>query len=279
MNYWHLKSSVQKLPILLKLIPLAFISDDGFYRAMGEASRNAALRNIGDACFCRRLSGWIARSNHAEKSVLIQGRVNEVFLTMFLIVFFVPSFAGRTWNGVWAYDATQTIQCAYILYEPAVMKDPNTGQMSGVVVDLMDEIARRAMVWRSNGRLNQLTPHLQKTWNARMLIWWLCNSLDNGRYRSFWGHQQFHCGIVTGAFVRRGWNQISGSCCFKFWTGHYFWRGWGISGIVAAQDFPKAKILSLPIAMIIRFSWWMWLTARQTLLFLIPISGCCVYGA
>jgi ABC-type amino acid transport substrate-binding protein len=35
---------------------------------------------------------------------------------------------------------TDTIRCGYVLYEPFVHKDPNTGVFSGVAVDLMDRI-------------------------------------------------------------------------------------------------------------------------------------------
>jgi polar amino acid transport system substrate-binding protein len=37
---------------------------------------------------------------------------------------------------------TNTIRCGYVLYEPFVRKDPNSGQFSGVTVDLMDEIGK-----------------------------------------------------------------------------------------------------------------------------------------
>lgn len=37
---------------------------------------------------------------------------------------------------------TNTIRCGYVLYEPFVRKDPNSGQFSGVAVDLMDEIGK-----------------------------------------------------------------------------------------------------------------------------------------
>lgn len=37
---------------------------------------------------------------------------------------------------------TNTIRCGYVLYEPFVRKDPNTGVFSGVVVDMMDEMGK-----------------------------------------------------------------------------------------------------------------------------------------
>lgn len=35
---------------------------------------------------------------------------------------------------------TNTLRCGYVLYGPIVQKDPNTGEFSGIVVDLMNEI-------------------------------------------------------------------------------------------------------------------------------------------
>ncbi|MEJ0062133.1 MAG: transporter substrate-binding domain-containing protein [Alphaproteobacteria bacterium] len=46
-----------------------------------------------------------------------------------------------------AYDRvmrTNTLRCGYILYEPFVRKDPNSGKFSGIAVDLAEEIGRVA---------------------------------------------------------------------------------------------------------------------------------------
>ncbi|MBE2190826.1 MAG: amidophosphoribosyltransferase [Alphaproteobacteria bacterium] len=45
------KSSVQEIADFIKVDSLAFISDDGLYRAMGEAKRNTAAPQYCDACF------------------------------------------------------------------------------------------------------------------------------------------------------------------------------------------------------------------------------------
>lgn len=38
---------------------------------------------------------------------------------------------------------TGTLRCAYIVYAPEIVKDPNTGKLSGFVVDIVDEIGRQ----------------------------------------------------------------------------------------------------------------------------------------
>lgn len=36
--------------------------------------------------------------------------------------------------------ATRTLRCGYGLWEPAVMRDPNTGEVSGLFVDIMEAL-------------------------------------------------------------------------------------------------------------------------------------------
>ena len=38
---------------------------------------------------------------------------------------------------------TGEIRCAYAVYEPPLIKDPNTGQLSGIFYDVMEEVGRR----------------------------------------------------------------------------------------------------------------------------------------
>ncbi len=38
---------------------------------------------------------------------------------------------------------TGEIRCAYAVYEPPLFKDPNTGQLSGIFYDVMEEVGRR----------------------------------------------------------------------------------------------------------------------------------------
>lgn len=39
---------------------------------------------------------------------------------------------------------TGTIRCGYVLFNPAVVKDPNTGELSGLYVDVMDKLGNLA---------------------------------------------------------------------------------------------------------------------------------------
>ncbi|MGE3769589.1 MAG: substrate-binding periplasmic protein [Bdellovibrionales bacterium] len=41
---------------------------------------------------------------------------------------------------------TQTLRCGYGIWEPAILRDPNTGVLSGWMVDIMDAVAREAQL-------------------------------------------------------------------------------------------------------------------------------------
>ncbi|HPQ51494.1 MAG: transporter substrate-binding domain-containing protein [Alphaproteobacteria bacterium] len=173
----------------------------------------------------------------------------KYFLTMFFGLCFlnVPSFAAEHETVFERMMRTQTIQCAYILYEPAVMKDPNTGQMSGVVVDLMDEIARRAangmkVEWTVESTYATFAEDLKRP-NVDLMCATLWTMADTGLLGTstvpLW-----YSGL--GAFVRADETRFQDLAALNSEQVIISDVDGSISGIVAAQDFPKAKILSLP---------------------------------
>jgi polar amino acid transport system substrate-binding protein len=66
-----------------------------------------------------------------------------------------------------AYDRvmrTGTLRCGYGAWEPGVTKDPKTGQMKGLFVEMMDEIARIAKIkieWTAEVDWGQISEALQ----------------------------------------------------------------------------------------------------------------------
>lgn len=65
-------------------------------------------------------------------------------LLIFVTLLLLPAAAFADKKAETSYDRvlkTRTIKCAYGLWEPVVMKDPNTEEMSGIFVDLMEQIA------------------------------------------------------------------------------------------------------------------------------------------
>ncbi len=70
--------------------------------------------------------------------------MRKLFLTALLSIMALPAFAAEKNEDVFdRVMRTRTIQCAYVLYEPVMMKDPKTEQLSGIIYDLMEEIGKR----------------------------------------------------------------------------------------------------------------------------------------
>lgn len=62
-------------------------------------------------------------------------------LMLVLSVLSTQAYAGKET----AYDRvmqTRTLRCAYGIWEPAVMRNPNTGEMSGIFVDMMEYLGK-----------------------------------------------------------------------------------------------------------------------------------------
>ncbi len=79
----------------------------------------------------------------------LTSRILTIILTAVLaagiVRYVLPSNQQATVSSETAYDRimrTNTIRCGYTLYEPFVRKNPNTGEFSGVIVDLMSEIGQ-----------------------------------------------------------------------------------------------------------------------------------------
>lgn len=66
-----------------------------------------------------------------------------------------------------AYDRvikTNTLRCAYALYPPFISKDPNTGKLSGFMVDVMEELSKVTEIkvdWTTEIDFGAITPTLQ----------------------------------------------------------------------------------------------------------------------
>ena len=67
-----------------------------------------------------------------------------MFIFFFSMIVSTLSHAAET-----AYDRvikTGVLRCGYAVWDPGVMKDPNTGKMSGLFVDLVEEMARMSKI-------------------------------------------------------------------------------------------------------------------------------------
>lgn len=69
------------------------------------------------------------------------------FLLLVLTYLSTSAFAAEKETAYDRVMRTQTLRCAYIVYPPEVIKDPNTGELSGTIIDLINE-AGRQLEWK-----------------------------------------------------------------------------------------------------------------------------------
>lgn len=60
-----------------------------------------------------------------------------------LITFSFQAFAQDSTSTFERVVSTQTLKCGYIIYPPELSKDPNTGKLSGIVYDVIEEIGKQ----------------------------------------------------------------------------------------------------------------------------------------
>ena len=71
--------------------------------------------------------------------------VIAVVIALVLQNFVIPHKGTQASKPETAYERvlrTNTLRCGYGLWEPAVMRDPNTNQMSGLFYDIMQELGK-----------------------------------------------------------------------------------------------------------------------------------------
>lgn len=176
------------------------------------------------------------------------------FLTTAGVAVPVAAMTARTTNGTKPALAqalerlldTRQIRCSYIDYAPFVMKDPNTGKLSGIFYDLtqkIGEIADLDMQWRTETTIGTFTEDLRL-----------------GKYDVFagglWPEAKQAKAVnyslpafysVLGVYVRNDDRRFDGHPDKLNDTTYRIATIDGeMSQIVQRSDFPKASVLSLP---------------------------------
>jgi polar amino acid transport system substrate-binding protein len=175
--------------------------------------------------------------------------IKYALLSIFMMFFIFPAqaFAEEKESVYDRVMKSRTINCGYILYEPVVIKDPNTGEMSGIVVELMEEVARRTgmgfkIEWTVESSYGTFAEDIKRP-NVDLMCATLWTMADTGLHGTstvpLW-----YSGL--GAFVRTDDNRFSDLSKLNDETITISGMDGSISNTVAEQDFPKAKLLSLP---------------------------------
>lgn len=148
-----------------------------------------------------------------------------------------------------AYDRiirTSTIRCGYMPYEPMVMKNPNTGEMSGIAVDIMNKIGENL--------------HLKIEWTAEFGFATSVTDLQSSRFDvaciGFWRLPAEAKSLTYTlpfayspmyAYVREGDTRFDGSYdSINHEDVKIISADGQMSSIVATTQFPKAKLIELP---------------------------------
>ncbi|MDR3424848.1 MAG: transporter substrate-binding domain-containing protein [Alphaproteobacteria bacterium] len=142
---------------------------------------------------------------------------------------------------------TKTLRCGYVVFPPTIIKDPNTGAMSGILYDAIEKAAAKIGIkveWATEVNWGDYLTALQynhadmicaASWNNTPEEWLQTESIG----------PLFYSGI--GVWVRANDDRFTGhidrindpNVTIASIDGM-------IPGRIAAVDFPKAKVISLP---------------------------------
>ncbi len=148
-----------------------------------------------------------------------------------------------------AYDRvirTQVIRCGYMAYDPMIMKDPNTGKISGIAADIMEKIGENL--------------HLKIEWTSEFGFATSVTDLQSGRFDvaciGFWRLPAEAKALTYTvpfayspmyAYVRKGDTRFDASYDTINRDGVNIISADGqMSSTVAKTQFPQAKLNELP---------------------------------
>jgi ABC-type amino acid transport substrate-binding protein len=142
---------------------------------------------------------------------------------------------------------TKTIRCGYVVYAPTIIRDPNTKQLSGIMHDVIEGIAQRLELkvdWVEEATWATYMEGLYTNrYDAVCAAAW-ANNLGEWPKSETVG-PVFYSGITI--WVRPDDHRFDNNLALINDAGVTIASIDGtIPGRIAATDFPKAKILSLP---------------------------------
>ncbi len=169
-------------------------------------------------------------------------------LSILLILTFLSS-SSYAHDEETSYDRimkTKTIRCGYVVYDPYVIIDPNTGNMSGITYDIMNEIAKRLSLkikWAEEVGWGSFIEGL-RTKRYDMLCSGGWNSANEGALIGY-SRPLYYSGI--GVWVRSDDNRFDNDLSLINNPDIKISSSDGsLVSIIAQNDFPDASILSMP---------------------------------
>jgi polar amino acid transport system substrate-binding protein len=172
--------------------------------------------------------------------------MKKLILALFLLIFVSPVFAAEPDHESTTARVlrTKTLRCAYTVYPPFLIKDPNTGAFSGFSYDFMEELGKQLglkIEWTEEVGTDSIFAGMGRRYDASCLgysatpsrIWGgdfsrpfvfvpynMYVQADDTRFKSF---DDLNAPDVTLATADGEWSQI-----------------------IAAEQFSKAKQLAMP---------------------------------
>ncbi len=169
-------------------------------------------------------------------------------LAMVTLLLSATSFTTHAAEKETAYNRiirTQTIRCGYVPYSVYFQIDPNTGEKSGIMHDVVEEIGRLMgfkVEWAEELTWATLAPSIQ---NGRVDAF--CSGIwidtQNGRFLGF--TQPLYYNTVS-AYGKVGGKTFSSIEEINDPSVRVLSRDGGTPAIIARQDFPKATLIENP---------------------------------
>ncbi|MBU6234228.1 MAG: ABC transporter substrate-binding protein [Alphaproteobacteria bacterium] len=173
--------------------------------------------------------------------------MKKLFAIVLMLLVAMPAFAEDAKEST--YDRvlrTKTIRCGYIPYAPAVMIDPNTKAFSGIIPEVMEEAARLLdlkIEWAEEVGWGTTVDSI-RTGRVDAICVGFWENPAEGKYL-FFSRPLYYSPM--NAYVRVDDTRFDMDITLLDNESMTIVSGDGeMSGIIARQDFPKAKVLSLP---------------------------------
>lgn len=140
---------------------------------------------------------------------------------------------------------TQTLRCGYIPYAYDFIVDPNTKKMSGVMYDVMAEVGRLTQLniaWTEELTWATIVPAIESgRIDAFCSGMWI--DTQNGKFLAFSMPLFFNGVSIYGRANETRFTRLED---INDPSIRVVSRDGGTPGIIAQQDFPRAKVISLP---------------------------------
>ncbi len=141
---------------------------------------------------------------------------------------------------------TGSIKCGYVLYQTYVTKDPNTGQLAGAHYDIINEMGKRLglkVEWAEEVGWGNFIEGL-KVGRYDMVCSGGWQAANEGKLVAYAPPIYY---AALGVWVRSGDSRFDANVNLLNDPQYKFVSTDGsLTGTIAAADFPKAQILSLP---------------------------------